>query len=48
MLLQGSASDSDEVVAEHVGAVKARIASLLAQGRAVREGRLPPTELDFG
>jgi hypothetical protein len=48
MVLQGSASDSDEVIAEHVAAVKSRIASLLAQGRAVREGRLPPTELDFG
>jgi 1-acyl-sn-glycerol-3-phosphate acyltransferase len=48
MVLQGSASDSDEVIAEHVAAVKSRIASLLAQGRAVREGRLPPTEIDFG
>ena len=37
MLLHGSPADSDDVIAEHVGAVKNRIASLLAQGRAVRE-----------
>jgi 1-acyl-sn-glycerol-3-phosphate acyltransferase len=46
--LQGNPSDSDEVIAGHVDVVKGRIASLLGQGRAVREGRLPPTELDFG
>lgn len=48
IVLQGNPSDSDEVIAEHVNAVKSRIASLLSQGRAVREGRLQPTELDFG
>ncbi len=46
--LSGSPSDSDEVIAGHVDTVKARIASLLSQGRAVREGRLPSEELDFG
>lgn len=48
IMLQGSASDSDEVIAEQVSIVKDRIASLLTQGRALREGRLAPTELDFG
>jgi len=48
MHLQGSHTDSDEVIAGHVGAVKDRIASLLAQGRALREGRLTAAELDFG
>lgn len=48
IMLQGSASDSDEVIAEQVSIVKDRIASLLTQGRALREGRLSPTELDFG
>ncbi len=46
--LEGSPSDSDEVIAEHVATVKDRIASLLTQGRALREGRLLPAELDFG
>ena len=46
--LQGSPSDSDDVIAEHVAVVKNRIASLLAQGRALREGRLAATEIDFG
>lgn len=46
--LQGSPSDSDDVIAEHVSTVKNRIASLLAQGRAFREGHLPATEIDFG
>lgn len=48
MRLQGSPSDSDEIIAGHVSAVKERIASLIAQGRALREGRLTPAELDFG
>ncbi|MCX4240219.1 1-acyl-sn-glycerol-3-phosphate acyltransferase [Paraliomyxa miuraensis] len=48
MMLQGSPSDSDEVIAGHVAAIKNRIASLLTQGRALREGRLSSTEIDFG
>lgn len=46
--LQGSHTDSDEVIAGHVDTVKRRIAHLLAQGRALREGRLSREELDFG
>lgn len=48
MRLSGTASDSDEIIAGHVEAVKERIASLITQGRALREGRLEATELDFG
>ena len=48
MRLQGSPSDSDEVIAGHVEAVKVRIAALIAQGRALREGRLQPSELELG
>lgn len=44
----GGATDSDEVIASHVETVKARIAKLIAQGRALREGRLSPKELDLG
>ncbi|MCH9683034.1 MAG: acyltransferase family protein [Deltaproteobacteria bacterium] len=46
--LSGSPSDSDDVIAGHVNTVKDRIASLLSQGRSVREGRLSPEEIDFG
>ncbi len=46
--LQGSPSESDEVIAGHVETVKARIAMLIAQGRALREGKLKPEELDLG
>lgn len=45
--LQGSASDTDDVIAGHVERVKSRIAKLLAQGRAVRQGKLRPQEIDF-
>ena len=48
MRLQGSPSDSDEIIAGHVEVVKERIARLIAQGRALREGRLDATEIDFG
>jgi len=48
MRLQGSPSDSDEIIRGHVEAVKARIARLITQGRAVREGRLSPSELELG
>jgi 1-acyl-sn-glycerol-3-phosphate acyltransferase len=47
MHLQGSPNDSDDVIAGHVGRVKSRIAGLITQGRAVREGRLSPEELDY-
>lgn len=43
--LHGSASDTDEVIAGHVARVRSRIADLLQQGRALREGRLPAQEL---
>lgn len=46
--LQGSHTDSDEIIAGHVEIIKQRIASLLAQGRALREGRITDGELDFG
>jgi 1-acyl-sn-glycerol-3-phosphate acyltransferase len=45
--LEGSVSDPDEVIAGHVERVKSRIAKLLAQGRAVRQGKLRPEELDY-
>jgi 1-acyl-sn-glycerol-3-phosphate acyltransferase len=45
--LEGSASETDDVIAGHVETVKSRIAKLLAQGRAVRQGKLRPQELDF-
>jgi 1-acyl-sn-glycerol-3-phosphate acyltransferase len=47
IVLEGSESDPDEVIAGHVDRVKARIAKLIAQGRAVRSGKLRPEELDF-
>lgn len=46
--LSGSASDSDEVIAGHVEKVKASIGKLITQGRALREGRISPSELDLG
>ena len=48
IVLEGSPSDSDEIINGHVETVKARIASLIKQGRALREGRLTPQELDLG
>lgn len=45
--LSGSENDPDDVIAEHVARVKGRIGKLISQGREVREGRLPPEELDF-
>ncbi|MEM7153254.1 MAG: lysophospholipid acyltransferase family protein [Myxococcota bacterium] len=48
IVLEGSPSDSDGIINGHVETVKARIASLIKQGRALREGRLTPQELDLG
>ncbi len=45
IVLEGSASDTDEVIAGHVAHVKATIANLIRQGRDLREGRLRPDEL---
>jgi 1-acyl-sn-glycerol-3-phosphate acyltransferase len=45
--LAGSPSDTDDVIAEHVRTVKSRIANLIAQGRALRQGRITAQELDL-
>ena len=47
IVLEGSESDTDDVIAGHVERVKSRIAKLLAQGRAVRQGKLRPQEIDY-
>jgi 1-acyl-sn-glycerol-3-phosphate acyltransferase len=45
--LEGDPEDPDEIVAGHVDAVKSRIADLIRQGRALREGRLTVSELSL-
>lgn len=47
IVLEGSASDTDDVIATHVEAIKQAIAHLLAQGRDLREGRLKACELQY-
>jgi 1-acyl-sn-glycerol-3-phosphate acyltransferase len=47
IVLEGSASDTDEVIAGHVAHIKATIANLIRQGRDLREGRLRPDELEL-
>lgn len=45
IVLEGSPTDPDEVIAKHVERVKSAIAGLIRQGRALRERRLHPAEL---
>ena len=45
IVLQGSPTDTDEVIARHVDRVKTRIADLIRQGRQLREGRLDAADL---
>ena len=45
MLFEGTGHERDEVVAGMVDRVKARIAELIDQGRALREGRIAAEDL---
>ncbi|MBX7077586.1 MAG: acyltransferase family protein [Nannocystaceae bacterium] len=47
IVLEGNASDTDDVIARHVERIKGRIAALIRQGRALRDGKLRETELDL-
>jgi 1-acyl-sn-glycerol-3-phosphate acyltransferase len=48
IVLEGSAHDTDEVIAHHVDRIKQRIASLIRQGRELRDGKRKPEELELG
>lgn len=48
LLFEGTGNESDEEIEEKVETVKQRIASLVRQGRALREKRMKPEELDIG
>jgi 1-acyl-sn-glycerol-3-phosphate acyltransferase len=45
--LEGSHNDTDEHIVQQVARVKNRIRRLIRQGRALRAGRIQPTELDL-
>lgn len=45
--LEGSPTDTDDVIAQHVDRVKAKIANLIRQGRDLREGRMTVSELQL-
>jgi 1-acyl-sn-glycerol-3-phosphate acyltransferase len=46
--LEGSAHDTDDVIAKHVDRIKARIAGLIRQGRELRDGKRKVEELELG
>jgi len=48
ILLEGSAHDTDDVIAKHVERIKGKIADLMRQGRELRERRRKPEELELG
>lgn len=48
IVLEGSPTDTDEVIARHVERVKERIADLIQQGRALRERKIEADELQLG
>ena len=48
LLFEGPGNESDEEIEQKVETVKQRIASLVRQGRALREKRMKPEELDLG
>ena len=45
VMLEGNASDTDEVIARHVALIKGKLAELIAQGRALREGKITAEEV---
>ncbi|MCR9162083.1 MAG: lysophospholipid acyltransferase family protein [Nannocystaceae bacterium] len=45
VMLEGDASDTDEVIARHVALIKGKLAELIAQGRALREGQITAEEV---
>ncbi len=45
VMLEGSATDTDEVIQGHVEHIKSKIAALITQGRALREGELTAAEV---
>jgi 1-acyl-sn-glycerol-3-phosphate acyltransferase len=47
IVLEGSPTDSDEVIARQVDTIKSRIAKLIRQGRDLREGRLTAQDLQL-
>lgn len=48
IMLEGSPTDTDEVIGIHVERIRSAIAELIRQGRALREGRLTEAELKLG
>lgn len=46
--LEGSAHDTDDVIARHVDRIKSRIANLIRQGRELRDGKRKVEELELG
>ncbi|MEM6990980.1 MAG: lysophospholipid acyltransferase family protein [Myxococcota bacterium] len=48
IVLEGSPTDTDEVIARHVERVKSRIADLIHQGRELRNGKIEASELSLG
>jgi 1-acyl-sn-glycerol-3-phosphate acyltransferase len=48
IVLEGSHTDTDDVIAQHVDRIKQKIASLIAQGRALRQRQITAEELDLG
>lgn len=48
IVFEGSGTEVDHVVADRVAVVREAIADLIRQGRALRQGRLRVSELDFG
>ncbi|MBC8071121.1 MAG: acyltransferase family protein [Deltaproteobacteria bacterium] len=48
IVLEGSAHDTDDVIARHVDRVKQRITSLIRQARELRDGKRKPEGLELG
>jgi len=44
---EGTGTEDDEVIQEHVDAVKERIADMIRQGRLLRDGKITEPELDL-
>ncbi len=47
VVLEGSASDTDQVIARHVEHIKGKITGLISQGRALREGKITAAEVQL-
>ena len=47
IVLEGSAHDTDDVIARHVERIKQRIAGLIRQGRELRDGKRKAEDLEL-